>query len=258
MSLSKKGIRKGSITAEAAVVLPFFLYGMIGILYLIPIFSTQTTVQKALKDTANTISLYGYFNEDVKTIAGIQIDFYANLNKEKRKNSCISGGIISLARSYYENDDIVLIADYQIKIPVPLLNLRGILVCQTVKTRKFVGWDRRKETDGFEIGEEEQRYVFIAENGEVYHLRESCTHLDLSIKEILVEELVSQRNKYERIYHSCLLCVKGSSLQNRTTVFITLEGERYHYDFNCSGLKRTVRKVPFSSVSDWRKCSRCG
>ncbi len=252
----KRGV-KGSITVEAAIAGPIFLYGMLGFLYLIHIFSVQSAVQKVLIDTANTASLYGYFHEESQTTAGLQAAFYLHGDKSKLASPCIQGGAISLLRSSYEEQDIILVADYRIKIPVPLLNIKSFSISQTVKTRKFVGAKREGKDRGSTGGEETDFYVFIAETGSVYHLTESCTHLDLSIREISMGEVEVLRNEGGGRYKDCELCCRGS-VNSTAVVYITDYGDRYHMQHDCSGLKRRVKRVLFSAVKNWKRCSRCG
>ena len=98
--------------------------------------------------------------------------------------------------------------------------------------------------------------VYIAENGQVYHSDRSCTHLRLSIQKIRAENLDSVRNNYGKRYGACERCVRGRKVE---IIYITGEGDKYHYNRDCPGLKRTVSPMLKSDAEKrYRPCSRCG
>ena len=41
-------------------------------------------------------------------------------------------------------------------------------------------------------------------------------------------------------------------------IYITSQGNRYHTQLNCSGLKRTIYTVPLSQTGGRGRCSKCG
>lgn len=98
--------------------------------------------------------------------------------------------------------------------------------------------------------------VYVAENGQVYHLDRSCTHLKLSVREISPEALDAARNNYGKRYEACEKCAQGRRTE---IVFITGEGDKYHYNRACPGLKRTVSPMLKQDAEKrYRPCSRCG
>ena len=97
--------------------------------------------------------------------------------------------------------------------------------------------------------------VYMTENGSVYHEDRNCTHLQLSISQVSRAEALSQTNQWGKSYSPCEKCKPEASDQ---TLYITDEGDRYHSNRECSGLKRTVFSVPRSRVRNYRACSRCG
>ena len=101
--------------------------------------------------------------------------------------------------------------------------------------------------------ENEERIVYVAENGTVYHLTETCTHLNLSISTVSFSEVDSLRNNGGGRYSCCEIC----GYEEQETVFITNEGDRYHSSLTCGGLRRTIRSIPVSQVGSMPVCSRC-
>ncbi len=108
---------------------------------------------------------------------------------------------------------------------------------------------------GFREGEEEpeEMMVYITPNGMVYHLWADCTHLKLSIQKVTLIKAQSIENQYGSKYRKCERCKQSMGV----FVYITEEGDCYHATNSCSGLKRDVRCVPVSTVTDRGCCQRC-
>ena len=116
-------------------------------------------------------------------------------------------------------------------------------------------WNGYDIPDDPEKSEQELDIVYITENGTVYHENRNCTYLVLSIREVSRSVAETAVNQWGKKYSPCEKC-KPDSIS--LTLYITEEGERYHSDRNCSGLKRTVFSVPRSRAVGYRACSRCG
>ncbi len=121
----------------------------------------------------------------------------------------------------------------------------GITIQETAVCRPWIGF---MEEGVFET------YVYITPDGEVYHLNRNCTHLKLSIRTVTMQKARRLKNVYGQKYRKCELCKTAFGKM----VYITTEGDCYHSERSCSGLKRTVRKIPFRQAGNRRPCSRCG
>ena len=102
---------------------------------------------------------------------------------------------------------------------------------------------------------EAEQYVYVAENGTVYHTSSCCTHINLSISKTDISSVGSMRNENGGKYTECEKC--GDNTEAGTDVYITSYGDRYHSDLSCSGLKRSVRMVEISRVNGLQECERC-
>ena len=96
-------------------------------------------------------------------------------------------------------------------------------------------------------------YVYITPHEAVYHKDLSCTHLSLDIS--VDEDVEKYRNKRTQ-YKPCDKCTKHEK-GDFSCVYIAKEGESYHTDLGCSGLKRTVKQVDLSTLKGMRPCMRC-
>ena len=75
-------------------------------------------------------------------------------------------------------------------------------------------------------------------------------------KQIPGSSAKSASNKYGEHYSACEICSRNQNPAG--VVYVTEQGNRYHNLESCSGLKRSVRLVKASSVSEMGACSRCG
>lgn len=260
--------REASLTAEAALVLPMFLFGILFFLYFFQILYLQDSIQSSMTEAGKFISRYGKLTEEEETSdlayrLLLRQRFFEYLDEETINKSCIVGGTAGISflpsEIFKEDAEINIVAVYQIRFPIPFFGEKIMEIKQQVKTRAFVGKPMKnaKETaDGNQKGEDEDFLVYITENASVYHKNENCTHLRLSIMEIEKSQLKTIRNENGGKYKACEKCIRGAEAEEN--VYVAKEGDRYHVSLSCSGLKRTVYTVEYSMVKDKRKCSRCG
>lgn len=241
--------RKASMTVEASLVLPVFLFAMILIGYLGQMMRCQDEVQGALTRIAREASAeYGATQSD--RLKG-KAYYIAKLNSYLEG----SAGTLTLLESHMmeENDEIDLIAGYQMTTPFRLLGLGRFHFRQRVHTRAFTGVDRREKDN-----ESDDRTVYVTETGRVYHRTRSCTYLKLSISKVQFRDLAALRNESGGKYKACERCGKGKEMNAADAVWVTGYGDRYHTTESCSGLKRNIREMKLSEVGNRPPCSKCG
>ena len=260
--------KAASLTVEASLVLPFFVFAVLFFLYFFQFLYLQDSVQTAITEAGKFLSRYEKVSEELKLSEGVKElllkqRFYEYLDKETINKTCITGGIYGIFVSMEEENpdsEIKITARYQIGFPIPFFGEKKSLVIQKVKTRAFVGLPIKKTLGRVDRDEHEsdelQEQVYVTENGTVYHLSESCTHLKLSISAITSGQIKYARNENGGRYKACEKCV--GNRQAEGTVYIAREGDRYHNSLGCSGLKRMVYTVLYTEVLGKRRCSRCG
>ena len=94
--------------------------------------------------------------------------------------------------------------------------------------------------------------VYITEYGNVYHVIKDCTHIDLSI--ICLPHLYIPLIYNNKVYTGCSFCMMGDGER----IYITKEGEKYHWNISCRSLRRTIYEIPIEQAGGYRPCSRCG
>lgn len=290
---TKRSVR-ASFTVEAALVLPIFIYAIVAFVYFLQIFLLQEYLQNAITETGYFSAKYAYIYEyllnygdtkdksndkdksaiesgmDAIIARAIDSSFYKiklqdYLDLSVINESCIKegySGIHTYLSSYMEEEDAVdIIITYDIKLPLLFIPLDKVSMVQRVRMR---GWSGHRveakdsSTDDSTIDEDQQdEIVYITETGTVYHSTKECSHLKLSIHKTTFGQLESLRNESGGKYKECSLC-GNSGLAGGDCVYITDDGDRFHGNLGCSGLKRTIIEISISEVGSRRPCQRCG
>ena len=178
--------------------------------------------------------------------------------------SCIADGLDCSGSILYDIDKCVQIkCSYSFKLPFGLFSDLRIPVEHTIRFRYFTGTEVKSlleevkdEGDGEEGTEdEEEEQVLITDTGKCYHYSYSCPALNVKPSCVRFSDVGGKRNANGGKYYPCEYCVKGKT--ELSECYITPEGDRYHSDKKCQGLKRTISKVPISEVGKRRECKRC-
>lgn len=274
---------KASLTIEASLVLPVFIFGILTFIYLLQITILQNNLQEAITNVALDLGKYGYVHEDIKNpntgnegleeegdsslqkvIAGTIDSLYLKealskeINVEAINSSVIKNGfngIYTYFSTYMEEEDeIDIILNYDIELPLPFISLNDFTTVQRVKLRSWDGYHPGSESE--DETNSDDKNVYITPTGSVYHTSANCSHIKLSIRSVPGGHVKDLRNESGGKYKSCERCCPGAG--PASTVYITSTGDRYHNHKDCSGLKRTVIQVPLSEVEDRNPCKKCG
>lgn len=258
----------GSMTVEAAIVVPLFLFFLLNLLGIIEIYGLHGTLTASLREVGRELSVYAYAydaivdeEEDeglealvenvafsylyvkaqVEDFAGQQYLDASPLTEGKESLSYLQSSIL-------QQDEVIdLVVTYQVSPFISLAGFRPARFYNRYYGRAWTGYDVEK-------GDNSQE-VYVAENAEVYHMERECTHLLLSIKECSSAEVENLRNEDGNKYSACEFCLtEGKSL-----LYITDRGDCFHGQINCSGLKRTVFVMTKAEAEKYyAACSRCG
>lgn len=271
----------GSLTLEAAILLPLFLFFMMTMLSLMEMLYFYGMVEQRLHQIGKKMAIYapaaglitenfigeteeGNGNFDSEEIGRIAADI---LGDQYVKNNLIngmvqqelsssgvvggSGGLNLLYSKIMTEEDVIdLVVSYEIEPRNNFFFLPAYPVLNRCRVRAWTGYAVVPDT----VNEAGERMVYITETGTVFHLTKTCTYLDLSIQPVPSGELDQYRNQSSGIYGRCELCGDGEA----EIYFITDYGDCYHISLVCSGLKRTITQIPISQVGDRHACSRCG
>ena len=114
-----------------------------------------------------------------------------------------------------------------------------------IRQRAYLGYDRSQDDD------DDDEYVYVAENGSVYHNSRSCYHIRIFVRSVSGEVL---DDRYSGL-SACRICGRYKS---NGVIYVTEQGDKYHYSLGCSGLKRTIYRKKKSECGGLPQCSECG
>lgn len=242
---------QGGFTLEAAVILPLAASFFVSILFFFRVMQIQLIVQNALDDTGRKLAVYASEKDTVANPAVAEALFLKELGEQEIADEYILGGKlgISLLGSEFDGQDVCVKADYLIRLPIQIFWTRNFAMEQHADCRKWSGWNPGGEADI------EGQWVYITETGSVYHSTSACSHLELSVRAVLREQIAELRSEEGAKYYKCREC--GNQENSGGIVYITNQGNRYHNDLNCSGIKRTIYMIRLSDVGERKGCSRC-
>lgn len=251
------GRKRGSLTVEAALVFPVFLFTLTALLYLLVLIRLQTEMGRAMTDAGRELSWRAYSLDETGTALAAGVSAKHEVTEYLRGRSTtgiLKGGVegISFLGSGGNSGDsmIVLQADYQVLLPPGLSWFHPVRITQKKMVRGWTGFAGRGKHGGDSDGE----IVYVTDYGTVYHRRLDCRHLKLSIQQKSLSGIENLRNDNGAKYYPCERCWKNGS----GIVYITAGGNRYHESLNCSGLVRGIHTMRLSEIGGLPPCSVCG
>lgn len=239
----------GSLTVEAAIIIPLFFYTFVILISLMDLYRNHVLITTALQDTAKELGIYACTQEkETLLLEGISL-----LHAEKKIPDHVKKtGKILWIGSGYRQKYINLKGSYEWKPPIAFFGIRKFRIAVCGRVRGWSGRDLSEEN--YQDQTETQNMVYITEYGEVYHTCADCTYLDLTIIRTDSRKVKKLRNKSGGKYYPCEKC---SFSYGPGEIYVTQYGDRYHSNGSCSSLKRKVRMVPEKEVKGKSLCSRC-
>ena len=244
--------KKGSLTVEAAVVLPLFFIGMLALICVMDIQRVKSEITVSLNESVKELGMYAYALgglEDESPLGGVDdVICIAYAQSKLKSNSRVS---LNTLRSSYHQNMVELWVMGKYRLPISLLPIPDIPFQSRVRVHDWTGYSGNDENES----RESSQMVYVTEHQSVYHTSSKCTHLNLSIMQTTAAKVGGERNENGAKYHECNNCVDGS--EHLGIVYITKSGSRYHAKADCHSLKRSVKLVLQETVSNLSECSRC-
>lgn len=263
-----------SLTIEASLCLTLFLVFMISLCQLFLVMQLQLRMQKALEQVGREAAQYSYLNSQVRlwesdsqlieqleesllaelSQEAIRLRFVELIGPETLEHSVLTRGATGISfeesKLLKEGHRLRLVVTYQIRLPVRLLGVGDITLRQQCYRYALLG-----DVAPTKKVETEEQMVYVTKNRQVYHLSLSCTYLNLSIRSVAMSQVADLRNDSGGKYYACERCEPTGG---EMAVYLTEDGDRFHDEWDCAGLRRHIASVPIREVEDLRPCSRCG
>lgn len=235
---------KGNAVVEATLILPFFIFGMLALFHMGRVKLAEQIIYEAAIETAEYLAEEAYLG--IYNPVTPFTKFRQYVDDENLIERYIQNGVDGILISGYTQPDsdnqITIRVSFNTKLTIPFFPKLSSSHVYEITQRVYTGDADSGEGDA----DEENQYVFVTDNRDVYHESRECTHLLLSIHAASYDVVDK--------YTPCEFC--GDEWHG-DTVFITDEGSRFHCSVNCSGLKRTVYRVKKKSVGGLPGCTRC-
>lgn len=267
------GVRlAGSLTAEAALALPLFLFAMVILMMPMRLMNENRKIQAELEAVCAEISQFAGFMQAVPqdvpdhgesilppelagnvTKAGFRI--YAE-GKLRSRIDTKKAGQLSLAGSAIleDGETVDLILHYQMYLPFSVFRMKGVAMTVRSCRRAWIG--KEGSSGGGSTGEEAgDELVYIGKSSIRYHRNRECHYIYNDITAVPYDTVTDIRNSEGKRYRPCARC--GDSAHTGGSVYIMPGGENYHGDRNCSSIVAYVRAVPLSEVVHLGPCSYC-
>lgn len=160
-----------------------------------------------------------------------------------------TNGLNFMHSSFMNDDCIDIIVTYQVKPKITIFPTSYLRMVNRCYVRAWTGYDFAQDSI-----ETSTNYVYVTENGTVWHASQTCTYIKLSIRQELTSNLGFNTNKYGEKYEECNIC---NGLAKGIYVFVTDTGIKYHTIIDCSGIKRSIKQIEWTEHLPYTPCSRC-
>ncbi len=264
-----------SMTVEAALVLPLFLFAALALLAPMRWMDTQRKVQTELEAIGRQVSQYGYVLDAVQEEDRGQLE-------TKEWEGILRGGdpalrlLIRGRTEAYVDAVVVRRAEVrgadeicQIEVcwrePIPYFPemTGGVEMYAGIQRRNWVGWNGKLTEHRSGVGssddEEAMKMVYIGATMGRYHTQRECHYISNAYQQVSFGELLWRRNQEGKRFRACSNCVgaKEDQIDSEDTVYITQSGRHYHRKEDCGSMASYVRMVPLREVVHLGQCSYC-
>lgn len=224
---------QASMTLEAAMVLPIFLFSAIALLAPMRAMDTQRKLQTEMECSCEEMSLYLYGQENTETGLLKQMDEQGNIEQK----------MIHVEKIPFFSR---IAPEISIEIGSRRRGWIGIPGKLTVSSEKIYGLE----------DENAEEMVYVGKNMGRFHRNRKCHYISNEYQTISRKSAEKMRDSDGRLYTACSSC--GKNGEQTEIVYVTSGGRHYHNRMDCQAMASYVRKVPISEVSHLGACSYCG
>lgn len=243
---------KGSMTLEAAIVVPIFFFAILCFAYLMEMMAVRTTMQNALYSAGKEAAKSAYAGNYV-TANALERQIVEHIGSKRLERSIIRGGGAGIECKGTTCNRLTGVMDlqlrYQVEIPIPMFGITPITCEEKLRVKGWTGY----VPTGHDLTKQET--VYVTDTGIVYHADPDCTYLDMSVRTVLLEQIEELRNQSGGKYYACESC--GQNACDTPNRYITDYGTRYHTSPDCKKIKRNIYAISIEEAYGLGGCSKC-
>lgn len=271
---------KASLTVEASIVLPLFIFMMLILLFPLKLMEEERRLQNTAENIGRQLAAAEYIktagDELIKDKGSIGEKLSGTVNvvekgavigiilAEANNADTIAFPVIGSETAVFsdaDGDDPAMFRvdlDYRLKLPFSTYTIPALHKSMTVSRRAWIGAEggrgrSRYGGDDFEA-DDEDRMVYLGKTSSVYHDDPNCHYLSNVMKAADASDMDSMRNESGGKYHACPSCNPGKT----GTVYYFASGTAYHSSEHCKAITSYSRAVRLREVKNMRACSYCG
>lgn len=225
--------KRASMSVEAAIALPVFVFFSVALLSPIRWLDNQRKAQTEAERICEELSLWAYAEEG------------NYITKEEIQEKDAEKEVVQYEWSYRE------------KVPFFQIRGSGVEMKVAAQRRKWIGLDGklREEREALEAGELEETMVYVGAGMGRYHLRRDCHYISNQYESLSSDEARTRKTSDGHQLKPCDTCKPDSA--DSGTVYVTAEGRHYHRSVSCPSMVSYVRRVPLREVAYLGACSYC-
>ena len=243
---------RASLTVEAALVLPLFLFVLLLLALPFRMMSAERQVQRAAEEVCARAAQVAALRDEASAQYTASLGEQAlKAARETVRDPNVSGLSAEHSSFLADGETVSVVLDYRYQIPIPLFRIPPLRRSCTATRRAWIGEtnpeNRLSETAADEL-------VFIGRHSTRYHKSAHCHYLSNELSALSVEAARNARNAGGGRYHACPVCARAVTAG---TVYIMPSGNAYHRDPACRAIRAYVRAVRLSEVQSLGPCSYC-
>ena len=249
----KNRYRSASLTAEAALVFPVFFFAVYMFWQCFLLLLFQLDVCQEISAASMRYAHLGY-PERKAAVENVDLSWLYQplLWNAVPENEQVEGMQVWCIPQ--EDGSIQVEVNYQFVCEAVFFAKMKLPVKQTFRFYPYMG-----EYDAslfcVEEAEKPKDMVYMTEYGTVYHTSRACVYLTVTVRKAEFNQIERERNSAGQNYEECSKCKKA----DRTNwVYISSGGDKYHWNLNCSSMKRTVLEKSREEVAGIPACHKCG
>ena len=274
----RAGRVRGSLTVEAAIVLPLMIMAIWFLIFPLLVMESERRIQNRMETTARYLAVAAYIrdaggkalkvSEKYEETVGCALDLAQQGISAAAIMSMPETKVMSMPRlaadtsilSDAEGRDPDLIhigLEYELALPARPFWIKPLNKSLVAHRRAWTGTDggrgRERYGDGTLKEDSGDRIVYIGKNSTRYHEDPHCHYLSNKMKTADASGIADLRNAGGARYHACPSCRPGPA----GTVWYFENGTAYHSTENCKAITAYAKAVPLSEAEHLGPCSYC-